>query len=393
MPGRTIIEFQGVRREQRAQESRFAEYADAVMIAGDKSAEGMNWQRARCLVHIDVPLTPIAWEQRIGRIMRLGQRAPRLDIVHLAMRRDGDALNLYEHALGLFNLPIGEAANALDLAPRVSIDSLERAIRALLSPKGLSQKRRLFLAAELSRARASYDQQTAANKQLDEFYDAASSHSAAPINAAQLANSRQARLNQLERCVHAVLESAGIERRETKPGSGVYIAGFGNYADHIALRRILSGSNQSVVLYTFEAARWEIGSRVQLFTPGSSQVKNLCAWALAACSVVEAHASGTNAFEPYLAARFAARFDGNQARETNEWLAINLRTRQIKRLDRSPLQSGSLQPGAPLASNCQVLPATLGSALELLCARFNTDAAALLEERRQVEQLMLRPKY
>ena len=389
MPGRAVIQFQGGRREQRLQESRFAEFADAVMIAGDKIAEGMNWQRARCLVHLDVPLSPLAWEQRVGRIMRLGQRAVQLDVVHLATPGDHKALDLYEHALGLFTLPIGEAANALDLLPRLSIDSLERAIRASLSLNGLSQKRYQLMAAELRRARGAYDQQTTSNKLLDEFYSADWPHSAVTQKAKHFAENCQSRLNQLAECVHRILDSAGIERRETKPGSSVYMAKFANDANQAALARILIGSGQSVLLYTFDAARWESGSRVQLFTQNSTPIKNLCAWALATCSVVEAHASGVGTLEPYFTVHFTARFDGIQARETTEWLAINLSTRQIKRLKRCPLQSESLRPGAAPAGAFQVLPEMLAVALDLLCARFNADAAATLEQQRQAEQMML----
>ncbi len=393
-PKRTVIQFQGGRREQRIQEHRFAEYADAVMIAGDKSAEGMNWQRARCLVHLDMPLTPVVWEQRVGRIVRLGQRAAQLEIAHLIDEREQAAMDLYERSLGLFTLPVGDAANVLDNAPSLSLHGFERAIRASLSRNGLSRQRFDSISEHLRRARAAYEQQKIDNRLLDEFYSATgSSPSARQGTGEQTVAAHQSRQTRLEEFVQAAFDAVGIPRRETQPGSGVWIAHFDGEPSQIAVGRALTGSDENALLYTFHADHWESGSRLQYCTPNSPLVKRLCAWVLACCPITQAHTRGAGATEPYLAARFRARWSGALARESSEWWALNLRTREIKRLSRDPLSSAHLIPGPPASSAARMPPVMLASGLALLCSRFNADADAAGEEQRIAEQFLLDRRF
>jgi superfamily II DNA or RNA helicase len=171
-PKRVVIVFQSGRRHGRGQERQFNEYAAAVVISGDTVAEGMNWQRARCMLHLDAPLSPIVWEQRLGRIFRLGQRADRIEIVHLTMAGSAEAkvYNLFSDALGLFTLPIGEASVVLDYLADARLRNLEGPIRLLMREADPDGKLFKTTAGALSAARLRYDRNTTEAALLDDIY-------------------------------------------------------------------------------------------------------------------------------------------------------------------------------------------------------------------------------
>jgi hypothetical protein len=61
--------------ERTAQVSRFqAEDGPRFLVSSKAGGEGLNMQRARYLIHLDVPWNPMDLEQRIGRIHRFGSR-------------------------------------------------------------------------------------------------------------------------------------------------------------------------------------------------------------------------------------------------------------------------------------------------------------------------------
>ncbi len=172
-PGRTVVEFQGNRRESREFERQFNDYADAVILSGDTVAEGMNWQRARCLLHFDAPLSPLAWEQRIGRIYRIGQKASSLEIVHLAVENSLEAaiFSLLGEDLGLFDLPIGEAVSLLDCLDDGNKRNVEGRIRGLMSANLSARAAKLSeLSDAFCQARDRYSQQSVESRMLDDLY-------------------------------------------------------------------------------------------------------------------------------------------------------------------------------------------------------------------------------
>ncbi len=119
LPHRKVFVFGGDRHARRNVSRAFRDSSGAILIAGDNGTEGMNWQSAEVVVHCDIPWSPSIWEQRVGRVYRLGQRGSHVEIVHLVMPggRDEAVLSLYEHAMGLFDLAIGEVASLLDYLP------------------------------------------------------------------------------------------------------------------------------------------------------------------------------------------------------------------------------------------------------------------------------------
>lgn len=116
LPDRATLVFEGDRRRRQQIGKAFGDTAGGILIAADTGTEGMNWQCAGIVVHADIPWNPCVWEQRIGRVYRLGQRASEIDIVHVAVEGSPDeaVLCLYEQALGLLDLAIGESEAVLD---------------------------------------------------------------------------------------------------------------------------------------------------------------------------------------------------------------------------------------------------------------------------------------
>jgi superfamily II DNA or RNA helicase len=81
------------------------------VICSDAASEGINLQSASVLVNVDVPWNPGRLEQRIGRIARLGQKAPSVEIANLWYPNSVEATmygrllerkELYDLAVGAF---------------------------------------------------------------------------------------------------------------------------------------------------------------------------------------------------------------------------------------------------------------------------------------------------
>jgi SNF2 family DNA or RNA helicase len=70
-----IVEFLGgLEREERTRRvNEFRQGAD-ILISTDTGAEGLNFQFCRNLINYDLPWNPMAVEQRIGRLDRIGQK-------------------------------------------------------------------------------------------------------------------------------------------------------------------------------------------------------------------------------------------------------------------------------------------------------------------------------
>ena len=86
--GDTMVLENGVRHAATRQEiqSRVRERSLRVLVATDAASEGLNLQRLQTLINIDLPWNPARLEQRKGRIERIGQEAPVIDILNLRYR-------------------------------------------------------------------------------------------------------------------------------------------------------------------------------------------------------------------------------------------------------------------------------------------------------------------
>jgi len=78
-----------------------------VLLCGESGGEGRNFQFACHLVCLDLPDSPLALEQRIGRLDRLGQH--RSVQIHVLVEPGEEAFlaDLYEKEIGIFREPVG----------------------------------------------------------------------------------------------------------------------------------------------------------------------------------------------------------------------------------------------------------------------------------------------
>ena len=72
----TIVLHGGLTRHERAAAlDAFIAAPDAVLLATDAAAEGLNLHHhCRSIVNLELPWNPMRLEQRIGRVDRIGQR-------------------------------------------------------------------------------------------------------------------------------------------------------------------------------------------------------------------------------------------------------------------------------------------------------------------------------
>ncbi|MBB3189740.1 SNF2-related protein [Halomonas cerina] len=80
-----------------------------VLLSSEVASEGVDLQFMRFIINYDLPWNPMKVEQRIGRIDRIGQKSPKINIFSFVykdtiddkiLNRLFDRLNLFENALG-----------------------------------------------------------------------------------------------------------------------------------------------------------------------------------------------------------------------------------------------------------------------------------------------------
>jgi hypothetical protein len=176
LPERNTLALEGDRRRRDHIGKTFAETPGALLVAADTGSEGMNWQCASLMIHADIPWNPCIWEQRIGRIYRLGQHASEVEIVHVAVEGSADeaVLSLYEQALCLFDLAIGEAEAVLDHVPDPAMRDMQGVLKKRLGAATTRPREAnwaysaIFDYSEVLRAaRRTYDSACAENDILD----------------------------------------------------------------------------------------------------------------------------------------------------------------------------------------------------------------------------------
>ena len=115
--------------ERIAQVNHFqAEAGARFLVSSRAGGEGLNMQRARRLIHLDVPWNPMELEQRIGRIHRFGSRKTVLiDTVVAAGSREVDMYRIAREKLALI---------AKHLDPD-QFESLFSRVMSLVPPKEL----------------------------------------------------------------------------------------------------------------------------------------------------------------------------------------------------------------------------------------------------------------
>jgi superfamily II DNA or RNA helicase len=113
-----------------------------VLVTSDVGGEGIDLQRASVLVNYDLPWNPMVVEQRIGRLDRIGQVSPRIEILNLAtadsiefviLDRLLKKINIFESTLGELDPIVGEQLDLESLARdtllgRISREELARRV-------------------------------------------------------------------------------------------------------------------------------------------------------------------------------------------------------------------------------------------------------------------------
>jgi superfamily II DNA or RNA helicase len=92
-----------------------------VLLCTDAAAEGLNFQFCGALVNYDMPWNPMRVEQRIGRIDRLGQSHPKIQIVnlHYADTVEADVYKALRERIGLFENVVGRLQPILANLPKL----------------------------------------------------------------------------------------------------------------------------------------------------------------------------------------------------------------------------------------------------------------------------------
>ncbi|XJZ27759.1 DEAD/DEAH box helicase [Bacillota bacterium Lsc_1132] len=108
--GFQVAEFHGGlrRKEKEAQIAFFKEKAD-VLVSTEVGGEGRNLQFCHGMINFDLPWNPMAIEQRIGRIHRIGQERD-VYVYNLASRDTIEyyLLDLLDRKINMFELVVGE---------------------------------------------------------------------------------------------------------------------------------------------------------------------------------------------------------------------------------------------------------------------------------------------
>lgn len=74
----------GIKADRQETIARFAESpGGTVLLTSEVGGEGLDLQFCRILINWDLPWNPMKVEQRIGRIDRIGQKSPSIDIINL----------------------------------------------------------------------------------------------------------------------------------------------------------------------------------------------------------------------------------------------------------------------------------------------------------------------
>lgn len=120
------------------------EFQDApgrmVLLTSEVGGEGLDLQFCRTLINYDLPWNPMKVEQRIGRIDRIGQKSPSVEILSLICegtieeriyRRLYDRLNLIVQTLGGYEPILGDLVRELEkrlLDPSLSAEETDAEI-------------------------------------------------------------------------------------------------------------------------------------------------------------------------------------------------------------------------------------------------------------------------
>lgn len=133
--------------------------AGTVLLTSEVGGEGLDLQFCRTLFNWDLPWNPMRVEQRIGRIDRIGQQSPSIDIYNLIAKdtieervyeRLYERLGIIKSTLGDFEPILGEIIRDIEMV-LVNPELTEEQRNAELDRSVLAAEKRKILADELER--------------------------------------------------------------------------------------------------------------------------------------------------------------------------------------------------------------------------------------------------
>ncbi len=106
----------------------------AVLLCTDAASEGLNLQTAGAIINYDLPWNPSRVEQRIGRIDRIGQRYPTIQIINLFLKDSVDerVYKVLRSRCRMFEQFVGAMQPVLARARRILLTGVEAEIDDLL---------------------------------------------------------------------------------------------------------------------------------------------------------------------------------------------------------------------------------------------------------------------
>ncbi|MDX9834747.1 MAG: helicase-related protein, partial [Desulfobulbus sp.] len=107
--------------EIKARSKREHPKAIRILLGTDAASEGLNLQQFSSLINYDLPWNPMRVEQRIGRIDRIGQESPQVNIVNLYVRGtiEEDTYQTLKDRIGIFQDVVGPLQPILAEMPRI----------------------------------------------------------------------------------------------------------------------------------------------------------------------------------------------------------------------------------------------------------------------------------
>ena len=102
---------------------RFRQGAARILLCTDAAAEGLNFQFCGALINYDMPWNPMRVEQRIGRIDRIGQQHPKMQVInlHLEGTVETDVYKALKDRIQMFEQVVGTLQPILAKAASVAI--------------------------------------------------------------------------------------------------------------------------------------------------------------------------------------------------------------------------------------------------------------------------------
>jgi len=173
LTGDTPTDPDNPERDQRVRTiRRFRDARDVrVLVATEVADEGLDLQFAHCMVNYDLPWNPMRIEQRIGRIDRIGQKSPVVQIVNLSMPGtiEDRILELLFERIGIFRYSIGDLEAVLG---EVTEELQHELFLSRLTPE--EEEKRIRQAADVIERRrqetSSLEEQSQALIGRDEFF-------------------------------------------------------------------------------------------------------------------------------------------------------------------------------------------------------------------------------